>query len=359
MYLIALAGLFVSTYLFITYAFGKPIVCGASYGCDVVRASQWATIFGLPTPLYGMAFYTGIAVLLILRAAMPRFRHKLLYRLTMFGAAVGFVESAYLTYVQGAKIGSWCSWCIASAVCATLIFIIAYWDKSLEMEEKAAMNELKVQFFSLLSAVVIGAIAIIMLTLPQTDGERPVIKPLEVTEEQEAEAKAILYREGTTYEGSEDAAVTLTEFVDFECATCALAHEEVKKVRKTYEGRIRFAYRHFPLPGHTYAKEAAHAAACADMQGALFPYVDTLFENREALERDDLVHYAAELRLDLDAFVPCLDTQETKEKVEQDLHDGDALGVRATPTFFVNTMMIDGLPNAEQLGEVIDAELGE
>jgi protein-disulfide isomerase len=315
-------------------------------------------MFGLPTPLFGMAFYASVAALLVLRSAMPDFRQKLLYRLTMLAALAGITESAYLTYIQAAKIGSWCTWCLASAVCAALLFIIAIWDRPIVIEASASIKELKIQFIVFLVAAVIGTISIVMLTRSQEATQDPTVRPAEVSDEGEDLARTILYREGTTFEGPEDAAVTLIEFVDFECPTCALADEEVKEVRKAYEGRIRFGYRHFPLPIHKHAVAASRAVVCADTQGALFPYAETLFENRLALEREDLVRYAAELRLDLDAFVPCLDAQKTKEKVERDLHDGDALGVAATPTFFVNTTMIDGLPNAEQLSAIIDGELG-
>lgn len=356
MFIIALVGLFVSSYLFVTYTSGAPIVCGSSHGCDVVRVSEWATIFGISTPLVGMIFYTGIAALLIARTAMSTYRPKLLYRLTMLGVTIGIIESAFLTFVQAFEIKQYCIWCLVSAVCTTLIFIISWWDRAMALEMEKAMKELKVQFFALLVTAVVGTIAIVILTIPQTDGEKPVLRPVEVSDEQERLANELLSPEGLTYKGPESATVTVTEFIDFECPACAEAYPEIVQALDALEGKVRLAYRHFPIPSHTHAKEAAYAAVCADAQGRLFEYADVLMEERN-LERDDLVRYAAELRLSLDDFVPCLESQETKEIVEQDLHDGDALGVTLTPTIFINNLMIDGLPNAEQLKEIIEAEL--
>lgn len=354
MFFLALIGLFVSSYLFVTYTSGTPIVCGVAHGCDVVRASRWATMFGLPTPLFGIIFYTAVAALLIIRTIMPSYKTALLFRLTRLAVFIGLAESAYLTYIQAFTIGAYCSWCLASAVTATLLFVVAFWDRRHVLEAERMAKELKIQFFGLLVTAIVGIIVVMALLAPRTDGERPQLRAYEPDAETEALAAGFLYPEGLTVEGPEDAPVTITEFIDFECPSCAAAHPELHKVRKEYEGRIRFAYRQFPLPMHRHAKEAAIAAVCADAQGTLFPYADVLVEGREHLEREDLVGYAAELRLDMDAFASCLESREALERVEQDLHDGDALGVSATPTIFINTSMIDGLPNAEQLGELID-----
>jgi len=359
MFLIALIGLFVSSYLFVTYTTGGPIVCGALHGCDAVRVSAWASMFGIPTPLIGMLFYTGMAALLIARTAMPLYKTKLLYRLTVLVAVIGFIESVFLTYVQAFEVKQYCTWCLASAICATLIFILAWKDRPAMLEMDKAMKELKIQFFALLAAAVVGTIAIVVLVAPRSDGERPTLRPVQINDEQEQIANELLFPEGLTYEGPESAPVTIIEFIDFACSACASIHPEMANVREEFAGRIRFAYRHFPLPTHKHSTEAARAAVCADRQGKLFEYADVLIEEQTDLERDDLVRYAAELRLNLDEFVPCLEAQETKEAVERDLHNGDALGVAFTPTIFVNNFMIDGLPNAEQLGEIIEGELAQ
>jgi len=194
------------------------------------------------------------------------------------------------------------------------------------------------------------------LTIPRANGVPPTIAP--VSAEQESAAMRLLNREGMMFDGPDDAPVTLIEFTDYECPACRQAYAEVAEVLAQYAGRIRFAYRQFPLPIHRSAKGAAVAAVCADHQGKLYPFSDILFAGAEVkLTRDDMVHAAADLRLDMNAFMACLDATSTREAVARDVMDGDALGVTETPTFFVNGTMIDGLPNAEQLGAIIDQEL--
>ncbi|MCW1892263.1 MAG: thioredoxin domain-containing protein [Candidatus Uhrbacteria bacterium] len=359
MFVVALAGFFIATYLFVTYTTGGPIVCGGTHGCDLVRLSSRATMFGLPTPLYGMAFYLGMAALLVVRTAWPTYQRRWLYRLTMIGATVGLIESLFLTFVQAFEIKAFCTWCLASAVAATLLFIISWFDKVLDADTPVPTRELAFQFYVFFATMIVGTVAIVFLVYPQRTSTVPnaALSSYQPDQGEVDAVRASLLPEGLTTDGPSDAPVTLVEFVDFECPSCRQAHAELQRVRSELQGKIRFAYRHFPLPIHSHALASAAAAVCADRQGALFPYAELLMEE-DKLERADLVRRAAELRLDVDAFVPCLTATSTRMIIERDLNAGGELGVNSTPTFFVNTTMIVGLPNADQLIELIKQEGG-
>ncbi len=173
----SLAGLFVSTYLLITYVTNGPIVCGVAKGCDIVRNSSWATSFGVPRPLLGVIFYAAIIALLVWRAAYPHKRARFVYHLSMLAVTVGFIESAFLTFVQWLDIKAFCIWCLTSAAMATVLFIAAWWDRPGALEDRAAFRELKFQFFSLVAAVIAGGVIILWLTIPWSGGERPTIAP--------------------------------------------------------------------------------------------------------------------------------------------------------------------------------------
>jgi protein-disulfide isomerase/uncharacterized membrane protein len=356
MFLAGCAGMIVAAYLAVTYLSAAPIACGPLHGCDIVRSSHWAKWFGIPTPLFGLAFYAAILALLVVRTALPRWKRILAYRLTRIMAVLGFFESVFLFFIQLLDLKAFCTWCLGSAIAASAIFILSWFDGHPETDPARETKELRFQFISIAVALVLGGGVIARLTIPHTNGTPPVIAP--ASADAEDAALKILYRDGLSFEGPADAPVTLIEFADYECPACRQAYAEVKKVLEKYSDKIRFAYRQFPLPIHKSAKGAAVAAVCADHQGRLFPYSDLLFTGADPkLTRDDVVHDAADLRLDLGVFVPCLDATSARESVARDVVDGDALGVTETPTFFVNGMMIDGLPNAEQLGAIIEQEL--
>lgn len=128
----AFFGLFASSYLLYTYVSHTPIVCGSSSGCEIVRLSQWAYVFGtVPRPLLGVAFYAAVIVLLLARVTLrvyPRF----LWRLLQVLIAVGLIESGILFFVQWREIGAFCLWCLFSAVASLELAICATFDRSLE-----------------------------------------------------------------------------------------------------------------------------------------------------------------------------------------------------------------------------------
>lgn len=350
---LTLAGLFIATYLFITYSSELTIACGGSHGCDAVRVSRWAHLFGISMPLYGMAFYAGMAALMIIRTVKPTWNSKWMYRLFMIGATVGLIESVFLTGVQVLEIKQYCTWCLASAVVATLIFIVSWGDRSKHLELEYSAKEFKIQFFVLLTALIIGTAALFILLAPKAGGEKPVIQEIAPSTEATEAAKRALFSESVEFSGSASATITIVEFVDFECPACRAFYSEFKKVRTQLGDRMRYAYRMFPLPIHEHSFDAALAAVCAKEQGMYYQYSDLLMEE-EGLERKDLIRRAAELRLNMDQYSACLNGSESKAQIRKDLEDGGALGVNSTPTIFINDTMIQGLPTADQLIQLIE-----
>jgi protein-disulfide isomerase len=130
-------------------------------------------------------------------------------------------------------------------------------------------------------------------------------------------------------------------------------------VLKEYDGRVRLVFKDLPLPSHDLARPAHEAARCAGSLGKYWPYHDRLFANQPAFQRDDLVRYAVEVGLPRPAFVTCLDERRFAAAVEADVSQARALGVRSTPTFFVNGRPLVGAHPVENFRAVIDEALRE
>jgi uncharacterized membrane protein len=122
---LALVGLLVSAYLTL-YKLGYlgAIQCGVG-GCEVVQASQYSMLFGLPVAMWGMgAYLTLLAVALV--GVQPRWAEARWIPATLFGvSAFGVAFSAYLTYLSGAVIGAFCQWCLVSATTISLVFLFS------------------------------------------------------------------------------------------------------------------------------------------------------------------------------------------------------------------------------------------
>jgi protein-disulfide isomerase len=159
--------------------------------------------------------------------------------------------------------------------------------------------------------------------------------------------------------GSEDAPITIVEFSDFECPFCRTYHTAVfPLLREEYGDKIRFVYKDFPLTGiHPNAVPAAEAALCAAEQQVFWEYQELLFSMQLPLGRDAYLQYAASLDIDQDGFTACLDESRYNQQVMSDARAGTLIGVRSTPTIFINGIPVIGaLPYAE-FAAVIEAEL--
>jgi uncharacterized membrane protein len=111
---VALAGAAIAAYLTVVHYSGGTPVCAVAHGCATVQQSRYAELGGAPVALLGLAGY--VAILLSLAREDERARTA-----TAFLALAGFGFSAWLTYVEVARLDAICSWCVGSAICMTLL----------------------------------------------------------------------------------------------------------------------------------------------------------------------------------------------------------------------------------------------
>ncbi|GIW39649.1 MAG: oxidoreductase [Candidatus Binatia bacterium] len=161
---------------------------------------------------------------------------------------------------------------------------------------------------------------------------------------------------GRPWRGAETAPVTIVEFADYECPFCKRAEPTVRKVLSEYGDRVRFVYRHYPLPFHAHARAAARASLCAGEQGKFWEYHDALMAADE-LDPKLLEETARRLGLDEGKFRSCFASSKFEKVLEEDLAEAARLGVDGTPTFFVNGRVLDGAQPFERFQEVIEEEL--
>lgn len=158
--------------------------------------------------------------------------------------------------------------------------------------------------------------------------------------------------------GPKDAAVVIVEFSDFQCPFCRQAVPVVKEILKDYGDRVLFVYRDFPLESiHPQAVLAALAGECAHEQGGFWPMHDKIFENQEEISEANLKTYAVQIGLNSIQFGTCLQSAKYLAEVEQDLQDGIEAGVRATPTFFINGLKVEGAIPFNTFEQIILSEL--
>jgi protein-disulfide isomerase len=157
-----------------------------------------------------------------------------------------------------------------------------------------------------------------------------------------------LIREDSQTMGPADARVTLVEFYDPECESCAEFAPVVKKIYSDYGGKLRVVMRYMPL--HKNSITAANFLEAAGEQGKFWEARDLLFKKQpEWGEKHGAPpdpnapsinilfdKYAKELGIDMDKARASINARKFDEKISRDRKDGQDLGVRKTPSFFVN-----------------------
>ena len=169
----------------------------------------------------------------------------------------------------------------------------------------------------------------------------------------------ILVREDDPVRGPRDASVTIVEFTEYQCPYCKHGAPTMDALVDKYDGKVRVITKDYPLGFHEHARGAAIAGHCAAEQGSYNQFADLMFEHQPTLDRVSLINYATQLKLDVVQFTACLDSEPPASRVDENVALATSIGVEATPTYFVNGIMLSGALPIEEFSVVIDAELSK
>lgn len=156
------------------------------------------------------------------------------------------------------------------------------------------------------------------------------------------------YRERSR--GNPGAPLWVIEYMDFQCESCREALPLMDGYLKKHPREMYLQVRYYPLIlNHLYALKTAIYAECASRQKKFQEYSHALFESQDewadAVEPDSILRrLAAEKKLDLKALDGCVEDASVKEAILSEKAEGKSLGVRMTPTFFVNGAKVEGVP---------------
>lgn len=148
------------------------------------------------------------------------------------------------------------------------------------------------------------------------------------------------------YKGGASALVTIEEFADFQCPTCAVLHPTVQQIQAAYGDRVKIIFRNFPLQQiHAKAYDAAVAAEAAGLQGKFWEMQNQLFTNQQmwvnaSNHRQTFEEYAQKIGLDANKFRDDMAGMAAKSRVDADMARARAINVSSTPSFYVNGRLL-------------------
>ena len=317
-------GLGASLASLVDYLAPVPTFCAAS-GCETVRASAWAYPLGIPMPVFGVVFFTAMIALAFV--ARPRLRLPL----ALAGAAWALV----LVGVQAFVLGAWCKLCMVSDTSALALAIaIVAGAESLKLTAARAF---------------VGGGLVVVLPLGFAIATAPSGDPAPVTAQQTGVPDVVR-------RAQQPGAVTIVEFVDFECPFCRRLAPELTTAVQHAAGSVNVVRKMVPLSMHPHARIAALAWCCADAQGKGDEMAEALFSAPpDELTPEGCERLAVQVGCDVDRYRATLADPATAARVDGDSADAKSAGADALPTIFVGDQRFTGANHsASELLAAID-----
>ncbi|MFZ2764056.1 MAG: thioredoxin domain-containing protein [Minisyncoccia bacterium] len=138
--------------------------------------------------------------------------------------------------------------------------------------------------------------------------------------------------------GSRTAPIIIIEYSDTECPFCKVFHNTMKEIVSTYDGKVAWVYRHFPIVSlHSKAPHEAEATECANELGGnqgFWNFTNKLFEttkSNNSLDASELPKIASAVGLDVAAFNDCLSSGRYTDFITKSVEDAIKAGARGTP----------------------------
>jgi protein-disulfide isomerase len=167
---------------------------------------------------------------------------------------------------------------------------------------------------------------------------------------------------GSYLPASSSATVTLVEFGDYECPACGEYNPIVKQALTDYVGKITYIFRNYPLAQHANAQISSDAVEAAGLQGKYWQMHDKVYDTQnDWINLSDptsiFAGYAKDLGLNVDQFTKDLSSSTIKNIVQNDLNDGNTIGITETPTFYLNGQKMTLTGTYDQFKSLIDSAL--
>jgi protein-disulfide isomerase/uncharacterized membrane protein len=393
----SIAGAVISTLLMLIHYYPdsavSSAVCSQSMpgSCESAAASPYSVLFGIPLAAYGLFFYLFLSFIILTAdyAAddYPETAVAAVLPMSLFAAAADIPLAVIMI-----NIGEFCSYCAATYLINIIIFILSF----MSVKNSAALNNSGIPaYYSALikklqadnshirAAKSLFIIFSVLLAFSVISTDRVMNTRTAESRIDRDKAGAFVKRfmsqppediqlpENPITFGDEAAPVEIAVFTDFLCSACYQFYTIEKKLLKKYAGKIKVHNYHYPLdaecnatmknsiyPGSCAAARAVTAAA--DM-GITEQYLVNHFSVYGEYKKNGYNEiYAASNAgglTDRDSFIKKMKSRETEERIASHIEASRKLKIEATPTIFIASRRIVGIPPVEFIEALINHQL--
>jgi uncharacterized membrane protein/protein-disulfide isomerase len=364
----------------------SPCDVGASFNCTEVYLSPYGAIRGVPTAVAGLIWFGLVALVAGFARADGRPSAAAAY-LTVLGT-IGMAVSLYLAYVSWFVLGSGCLLCMATYGCVVAILVAASRANAVPLGSLPGRlgSDVGTVFSRPAPAAASLAFAAVLLALvilfpreevfggAQTaDAATTTAAPASATSpvSRNEPFAQWWFQQPRTDLGipTDGARVVVVKFNDFACGACGRAHylydPILDRFEQSHPGAVKSVVKDWPwdtscnfnagstIPGHEGACAAAAAARMAADRGKYDEMAGWLYQNEAGSPQE--VRAAAQKILGVTDF-----DREYALKlpaIRGDIADGGALGIRSTPTYFINGVRLREMLQPAQFEMAIRLEL--
>lgn len=334
--ILAFAGIFIAGTLSLKYIFNIDPPCGSGGGCETVGLSPQAYWAGIPVAYFGLGAYIALALIASMRLLSGIGANPLLGTAALGISGVGAVLSMFLQYQSFTVIKEVCTWCIASAVVMSVLFLVNAALQTATPERNAVGKK------DTLMIPALGLVAALGITAMGMSAQQAASAPPGPIEG-EMPPMAAFAPDDSLKLGPDDAPIKLVEFSDLICGSCRRAYPDIKRLVEASNGKIQLIYRHFPiynLKGHEMAISASFAAEFAAEKGKGWEFIEEFIKvpAKEVTSMEPILKVIKDIGLNPEEAKARMSQEDPAYKrVSRDLQFAVNGGLNETPTFVVLT----------------------
>ncbi len=323
---------------------------GEAANCDVIASTSFAQILpGFPLSSLSAGWFLALIVLALIGATQVFWRIETVRALFVWTAS-GLVVSLLYLVIMGAVVGTWCIMCLGIDLAILLAFGLTLSLKPEPLGKRPLDRPRWKTFVTACGVCVLGSVLLLKLM----DGGDVDARTRDEIVQAVLSAPVLPVPAGQAVltMGPEKAPITLVEFSDFQCPFCKRGALIVNSLMNRYKDVLRVEFRNYPLDSacnpnmkssmHPAACEAARVVYCAGQQGKFKPVYETIFDRQESIRPGVLSSWAVESGVDAGQLESCLASDATRDALRTDIEVGDRLGIKSTPTFFINGHKVEG-----------------
>ncbi len=158
--------------------------------------------------------------------------------------------------------------------------------------------------------------------------------------------------------GEQNAPIAIIQFSDFECGFCQEQEQILKQILTEYDNEARLIWKDYPESNeNSISFQAATAARCAQEQNQFWPFHDLLYQNNNNLTQLKFLNFADQLNLNRAEFVKCLDNDNIRQLIHDNIKEANALDIKGIPFIYINDQEVMGEVSLEELSRIIEIEM--